>query len=84
MYVFGKSGWKKLDKEIDDAYTTVYMLSNDDVVFLTDKTAVIHGISGVKKFEYEFENDIVKILEGNGGRDYIFVQDGVTREVRIR
>ncbi|MCR4611292.1 MAG: DUF5711 family protein [Lachnospiraceae bacterium] len=84
LYVFGKSGWKKLNKAIDDPYTKVYMLTNDDVVLTTDKTAVIHGISGVKKFEYEFENSIVKILYGGSGNDYIFVQNGVIQDVRLR
>ncbi len=84
MHVYGESGWEKLDKAIDDSYTLIYMLENDDVVMLTDKTAVIHGISGVKKFDGEFEGSIVKILYSGGYKDYIFIQNGMMQEVRLR
>lgn len=84
MHVYSESGWEKLDKEIDGAYTNVYMLENDDIVLSSDKKATIHGISGIKKFENEFENSIAKILPSSGRKDYIFVQNGVVQDVRLR
>ena len=84
LYVFGSLGWKKLNKVIDDSYTNVYMLSNNDIVMATDKTAAIHSISGKKRFEHEFENSIIKILPSTGRKDYIFVQNGVVQDVRLK
>ncbi|MBQ9392095.1 MAG: hypothetical protein IJU02_07915 [Lachnospiraceae bacterium] len=84
MYVYSMSGWKKLDKEITGSYTTVYMLENDDVVLSTDKTAEIHRISGIKRFEHTFDNSIIKILPSSSSKDYIFVQNGMVEDVRLR
>lgn len=84
MYVYGMSGWKKLDKEISGSYTNVYMLENDDVVISSDKTAEIHRISGIKRFEHTFDNSIIKILPSNSSKDYIFVQNGMVQDVRLR
>lgn len=84
MYVFSMSGWKKLDKEISGSYTNVYMLENDDVVICSDKTAEIHRISGIKRFEHTFDNSIIKILPSSSSKDYIFVQNGMVQDVRLR
>ena len=84
LKVFSESGWQKLDKAIEDSYTTVYMLTNDDIVLTTDKTAVIHSISGIKKFEHEFESNINKILSDGGRKDYIFILGGSINKVRLR
>jgi hypothetical protein len=75
---------RKLDKEITGSYTTVYMLENDDVVLSTDKTAEIHRISGIKRFEHTFDNSIIKILPSSSSKDYIFVQNGMVEDVRLR
>lgn len=84
LHVYGAYGWGKLDKVIDGGYTNVYMLSNSDIVMSTDKKAVIHSISGKKRFEHEFENSIIKILPSTGRNDYIFVQNGVVQDVRLK
>ena len=84
LHVYGQSGWQKLDKKLNDSYTTVYMLDNSDIVFLTDKTAAIHSISGIKKFDCEFELSINKILSGGSRKDYIFILSGTMQDVRLR
>ena len=43
LYTFGESGFSRLEKEIDDSYTNVYMLSSDDIVMLTEKVMILAG-----------------------------------------
>ncbi len=72
----------KTDFGVD--YREIEFLENDEVCVLGEKECAIYTLRGVEKFHAEFSRDIRKVLFAGGVRDYIFLMEKETQEVRLK
>ncbi len=84
MSVYTMAGMRRMQKTIDFSCTNVEFLSNHEIL-LTDYTEVeLYTLAGIKKFSYEFNENIYKIIPQDSARRYVFIEDGKTEVVRIK
>jgi len=68
----------------DLEYRDVYLLQNNEVCLLNDTQCEIYTKHSIKKFAYDFERNIYRILSQGSGAEYIFVFEDETQEVKLR
>lgn len=84
MTVYSVGGYKKFSKQLDISYRDIEIMSNNEIVLSDGADVNIYTSLGIKKFAYEFETGIYKIIPGDGSKNYIFLMDGTTEKVRLR
>ncbi|MCR5055045.1 MAG: DUF5711 family protein [Lachnospiraceae bacterium] len=84
MHVYKLNGSEKLVRDLEFPYTKAEFLSNDEILITDGNKAVIYTTYGVKKFEYEFENNLYEVMSGRGFKDYTFIMSDSVERVRLK
>ena len=84
MEVYDMSGRLKLEQEFDMSYQTIEFLDNHEICIRDEFRCVIYTLRGIRKFAYEFENTLYRIISGSTSRRYTFILDGVMEQVKLK
>lgn len=66
------------------SYNQVRFLDNHEICLYNEKQCAIYTLGGLQKFQYEFEDEICEIIHTGGYRQYAFLLEGETEQVRLR
>ncbi len=84
LSVYNWYGFRCTAVEIDISYSTIELLSNNEVLFNDIGDVAIYNLQGFKKFSYSFEGNVYKIIPGTNSRRYIVVEEKKTEEIHLR
>ncbi len=84
MQVYDLRGSEVLAKGFSRGYQQIGILENDEIYLINDLECTIFTLRGVEKFHGEFEKEIRKIMPAGGFRNYIFLVDGETQQIRLK
>lgn len=75
---------KTAELNTEKSYQNVEFLSNDEICMYNDQECAIYTMGGLRKFHYEFDDDIYKVLHAGGWRKYILIREKETDRVRFK
>ncbi len=84
IVVYDMKGKNIMENDTSMSYKEIEFLANNEICIRNDKQCEIYTTHGIKKFSYAFEDTLVKIMSGMTSRDYTFIFEGETQEVRLR
>ena len=84
LTVYTLGGRKRMQKAVGIASTNAEFLSNHEILLSNNKEVELYTLQGIKKFAYEFDTSIYKIIPQDASRRYVFVEDGHTDVVRMK
>lgn len=82
--VYDSKGKVIMENDTSMAYTRVEFLDNNEICISNDYECELYTIHSIKKFSYTFDKKLFKIVSGFTSRDYTFILDGETKEVRLK
>lgn len=84
IQVYDLSGKRMLDEASDVEYTSIELLSSNEVCLHNKTTCDIYTMYGVFKFHYEFDEELYCVIPGGSALNYTFILNGVTEQVRLK
>lgn len=70
--------------QTDISYNKIRFLDNHEICLYNEKQCAIYTLGGLEKFQYEFEEEICEIIHTGGYRQYAFLLEGKTNQVRLK
>jgi hypothetical protein len=84
MRIYSARGFMRCKTSVDPAYTDVQMLSNHEICLSNYKDVELYTLWGIRKLSCSFDGSIYQIIPGDGSRRYYFIEEGNTRDVRLK
>lgn len=85
IVIYDMRGGKKTDADLGIAYDNIYFLSNHEICVQNETQCEIYTLHGVRKFRSDFnEKNLYYVTARKGIRNYSFMMDGETDQVRLR
>lgn len=84
LEMYSLSGAQTLNTFFDTDYTNVEILENGELCILGEDSCEIFNTRGIRKFQYNFQSHIYKILPGRLQNDYTFILEGETQKVKLK
>ena len=84
MYLYTARGRKVFAKDISVSYHLVKMMDNNEILMTDGREAVIYTKYGICKYKDTFQKTLYDILPLDGARNYLFVQNGITKNVKLK
>lgn len=66
------------------SYGTIRFLDNHEICMYDETQCAIYTLGGLEKFKYNFEEKIYEILHTGGYRNYAFILEGKTEQIRLK
>ena len=73
-----------MENDTSIAYDNIEFLSNDEICVTNATHCEIFTTHSIKKFSYEFDQELYKVFATDGGRDYTFVFKDTIEEVKLK
>ncbi len=73
-----------MENDTSIAYNDIGFLSNNEICVTNATQCEIFTIHSIKKFSYEFDNELYKVFATDGGQDYTFVFRDTIEEVKLK
>ena len=84
IQVYDMRGNCVMEAETAFAYEHAEFLANNEVCLTNQYECEIYTIHSIRKFSYNFDAEIYKIMSRGTSMDYTFILEGETDEVRLR
>lgn len=84
MNVYDMKGKLRMEQKFKMPYQSIEFLENDEICITDENACEIYTLRGVKKFSYNFDNAVYKILSGETDRTYTFILNGVMEKVKLK
>ncbi len=84
MTVYNGSGFRRCQKSVDPLYTDVSMIKNHEICFSNHQDVSLYTLLGIEKFSHTFETNVYAVVAGDGSRRYYFIEEGSTKDVRLK
>lgn len=82
--VYDFKGKMTMEENTDLEYSSVELLSSNEVCISNRTVCDIYTVQGVFKFHYEFEEELYRVIPGGSGLNYTFIRNGITEQVRLK
>lgn len=83
--VYDMGGSEKMSENLDISYDRIYFLENHEICIQSSEQCEIFTLHGVKKFQSSFEGKKLQyVMSRNGVRNYLFLVEGETEQIRCR
>lgn len=82
--LYNSKGRSSVDVDTKIEYTDIYFLNNGEFCVTDGIEVEIYTSHSIKKFKYEFDRKLLRILSQGKGSEYVFVFEDATEEVRLR
>ena len=73
-----------MENDTTIAYDNIEFLSNNEICVTDATRCEIFTTHSIKKFSYEFDEELLKVFATDGGRDYTFVFKDTIEEVKLK
>ena len=73
-----------MENDISIPYERIEFLSNNEICVTNDAECEIFTIHSIRKFAYEFDKKLCRILAGGGRQSYTFIFEETTEEVILK
>lgn len=83
MEVYDIRGSKVRSIDFAMEYDEIGFLVNDEICIRNNLECSIYTLRGTKRFHYNFEKDICKVIHTRG-RQYLFLMSGATERVKLK
>ena len=83
MEVYDVRGSKVRSIDFAMEYDEIGFLGNDEICIRNNLECSIYTLRGTKRFHYNFEKDICKVIHTRG-RQYLFLMSGATERVKLK
>lgn len=81
--VYNTNGKKTKILELASKYERIEFLENNEICILNNQECSIYTLGGIRRFYYEFEEDIYKVIHQKG-HQYMFLLSGYTEKVKLK
>ena len=82
--VMDMKGNTVMEHDISIAYDSIEFLSNNEICVTSENACELYTIHSIKKFAYNFDKRLYKILARKGGQNYTFIFQDTTEEVKLK
>lgn len=82
--VMDMRGKTVMENDTTIPYTTIEFLSNNEICVTNSTQCEIFTIHSIKKFTYEFDEELYKVFASGGGQDYTFIFKDTIEEVKLK
>lgn len=84
LELYSLSGNQIMSIAFDTDYTNVELMTNGEISILGEDSCEIFNARGVRKFQYNFQNHLYKIIPGTTQTSYTFILEGETQRVKLK
>ena len=82
--LYDMKGAAVMEKDFDLEYTSVELLSSNEVCVSNMTSCDIYTARGIHKFHYDFDSELYKIISSSSALNYTFILNDVTEQVRLK
>ena len=82
--LYDMNGAVVMEKDFDLEYTSVELLTNNEVCISNVASCDIYTARGIHKFHYDFDGELYKIISGSSSLNYTFILNDATEQVRLK
>ena len=79
-----QKGKEKTEADLGIGYDDIYFLSDHEICVQNSNQCEIYTMHGIRKFKSDFDNNLYYVTSGSGFRNYQFLMEGVTEQVRLK
>lgn len=84
MIIYDMKGKKQTEADLGIGYDNIYFLSNHEICVQNSNQCEIYTMHGIRKFKSDFDNNLYYVIAGSGFRNYHFLMEGTTEQVRLK
>ena len=84
LNVYNLYGLKTTTKEINESYSEVSLMDNNEVLISDGNNITIYNLQGFEKFKYSFDEKIYTIIPGATSRRYYLIEESKTAEIGLK
>ena len=84
LQVYDLSGKLAMEETFDTEYTSVELLSSNEICIRSKTACDIYTARGVYKFHHEFDEELYKVIPGGSSLNYTFILNGITIQTRLK
>lgn len=84
LNVYNLYGLKTTTKEINESYTEVSLMDNDEILISDGNNITIYNLQGFEKFKYSFDEKIYSVIPGATSRRYYLIGENKTAEIGLK
>lgn len=84
MIIYDMKGKKQTEADLGIGYDNIYFLSNHEIYVQNSNQCEIYTMHGIRKFKSDFDNNLYYVIAGSGFRNYHFLMEGTTEQVRLK
>ncbi len=84
LNVYNLYGLKTTTKEINESYSTISLLENNEIVVSDGNNITLYNLQGFEKFKYSFDEKVYIIVPGATSRKYYLVEENKTSEIGLK
>ncbi len=77
-------GLKTMSKQIEDNYSYVSMMDNNEILISDGNTVKIFNLQGFEKFDYTFDETIYNVIPGPTSKRYYLIEETKTEEIGLK
>ncbi len=77
-------GLRTTSKEIEDSYTYVSILDNNEVLLSDGNTITLYNLQGFAKFTYTFDETVYGVIPGPTSKRYYVIEETKTEEIELK
>ena len=84
LNVYNLYGLKTTTKEINESYTEVSLMDNDEILISDGNNIAIYNLQGFEKFKYSFDEKVYSVIPGATSRRYYLIEESKTAEIGLK
>ena len=84
LRVYDLTGKLAMEETFDTEYTSVELLSSNEICIRSKTACDIFTTRGVYKFHHEFDEELYGVIPGGSGLNYTFILNGITIQTRLK
>ncbi|SFN71576.1 hypothetical protein SAMN04487831_1033 [Pseudobutyrivibrio sp. UC1225] len=84
LNVYNLYGLKTTTKEINESYTEVSLMDNNEILISDGNNIAIYNLQGFEKFKYSFDEKVYSVIPGATSRRYYLIEESKTAEIGLK
>lgn len=84
LNVYNLYGLKTTTKEINESFTEISLMDNNEVLISDGNNITIYNLQGFEKFKYTFDEKVYSVIPGATSRRYYLIEESRTEEIGLK
>ncbi|MBE5902628.1 MAG: hypothetical protein E7280_12195 [Lachnospiraceae bacterium] len=84
LMIYDCRGKQIMEKQYQQDYTTIRIMGDNEVLLLQGEHARIYTMDGTVKFKGDFEEPVLKMTQGQKGKEYYLIYENKMQKIQLK